>query len=343
MLPFERLTGAQADVNELLYISALHQTQSSSTRANATVSSLDVTRLLMSRHLINISHNEAVCIVRRLGGVLTSESTQADKITVQKIKKGTGVFATTMKAVVPTEEVEDTEETEEIELESYLDLVQILSLILIPVLAGDPEGSESDVFESSAKSLISQGYKGLLKDLGQDIEAPKSKIDEDYVQSLLVSYGELERASDPALVQEMIRVLGNHEMFTKEAFSSALRQDLSMWTSGVSRNGSHMEEVKNMIAKSESTTSNLDDSHKQDEELRFFTEKSSSIADGSDFVIDAHASMLMTILTFGFFVLSAVVYLSLLNSALAFSCGGSAIDENAFGCQVRSTLWKSFA
>ena len=70
-LRFERSVGAGADVKELEYVIALQQT-SEETRANATVSSMDIVALLQSRHSLTISHEQAIELVRRLGGGDTS-------------------------------------------------------------------------------------------------------------------------------------------------------------------------------------------------------------------------------------------------------------------------------
>ena len=66
-LRFERPIGAGADVKELEYIIALQQT-SKETRASATVSSMEIMALLRSRYSLLISHEQAVEVVRCLGG-----------------------------------------------------------------------------------------------------------------------------------------------------------------------------------------------------------------------------------------------------------------------------------
>ena len=64
---FSQPVGAAADVKELEYIIALHQT-SKETRSNATISSQDVKSLLKSRYSLDISHDQAVQVVQALGG-----------------------------------------------------------------------------------------------------------------------------------------------------------------------------------------------------------------------------------------------------------------------------------
>jgi hypothetical protein len=70
---FKRRMGAAADVAELEYCIALHQT-CRETRRNATVSSRDVQRLLKSRYGLSLSHYQAIGLVRCLsGGGVTKE------------------------------------------------------------------------------------------------------------------------------------------------------------------------------------------------------------------------------------------------------------------------------
>lgn len=75
---FQRRVGAAADVAELEYVIALHQT-CPSTRANATVSSRDVQRLLLSRYGLKISHDKAIRLVRSLGGGETTAEVKQNR------------------------------------------------------------------------------------------------------------------------------------------------------------------------------------------------------------------------------------------------------------------------
>ena len=70
---FKRMLGAPADVKELEYISALHQTCVPDTRENGTVSSLDIQALLASRYGLFLSHAECIEIIRGLGGGMSQD------------------------------------------------------------------------------------------------------------------------------------------------------------------------------------------------------------------------------------------------------------------------------
>ncbi|KAL3897545.1 MAG: hypothetical protein SGARI_006892, partial [Bacillariaceae sp.] len=65
---FERVTGPRSDLNELEYISALHQTGAAFTRKSGTVSALDVIRFLKSRYGLEISPQESRDILQGLSG-----------------------------------------------------------------------------------------------------------------------------------------------------------------------------------------------------------------------------------------------------------------------------------
>jgi len=73
MSSFKRRIGAAADVKELEYISALHQTCAPNLRQNGTISSIDILRLLKSRINLNVTHEHTLRIVRGLGGGVIGE------------------------------------------------------------------------------------------------------------------------------------------------------------------------------------------------------------------------------------------------------------------------------
>ena len=64
----DRIVGPKADVMELEYIAALHQTSLDGTRPSGTISSLDIQRFLQSRHSLHIGHQQARDVIRGLGG-----------------------------------------------------------------------------------------------------------------------------------------------------------------------------------------------------------------------------------------------------------------------------------
>jgi hypothetical protein len=75
---FSRTVGPKADVAELEYVAALHQTCALTTRRTGTISSMDVVRFLKSRHGVEISHTEARDIVVTLGGGTITEDVRTN-------------------------------------------------------------------------------------------------------------------------------------------------------------------------------------------------------------------------------------------------------------------------
>jgi hypothetical protein len=73
MPSFRRRIGALADVKELEYVAALHQTCMPRLRENGTVSSVDICRFLKSRTGLNVSHQDGIRLVRGLGGGVVGE------------------------------------------------------------------------------------------------------------------------------------------------------------------------------------------------------------------------------------------------------------------------------
>eukprot|EP00523_Entomoneis_sp_CCMP467_P022496 CAMPEP_0168835406 /NCGR_PEP_ID=MMETSP0727-20121128/4078_1 /TAXON_ID=265536 /ORGANISM="Amphiprora sp., Strain CCMP467" /LENGTH=1255 /DNA_ID=CAMNT_0008888763 /DNA_START=124 /DNA_END=3891 /DNA_ORIENTATION=- len=91
-LEFQRPTGPGADVKELQYVIALQQT-SPQTRGNATISSQDILALLRSRYALDISHEQALTVVRALGGGDTQVDLQEewhvlDRVHEERAQKG---------------------------------------------------------------------------------------------------------------------------------------------------------------------------------------------------------------------------------------------------------------
>lgn len=87
-LRFNRSVGPAADVKELQFVIALHQTCAPDTRENATVGSVDIARLLASRHGLHITSTQAEDLVRSLGGGDTIGKAPIKKKTPSAIRFG---------------------------------------------------------------------------------------------------------------------------------------------------------------------------------------------------------------------------------------------------------------
>lgn len=67
---FRRPVGAAADVRELEYLSAIHQTSMPELRSDGTISATDVQLFLRSRYGVVVSDDDAIDIVKGLGGTI---------------------------------------------------------------------------------------------------------------------------------------------------------------------------------------------------------------------------------------------------------------------------------
>ena len=159
-MSFVRSVGASADVKELEYISALHQTCVPDTRENGTISSLDVKYYLCSRYGLKLSHAECVDIVRGLSGGLSHEEIGLGCITSQRDKRLLHLFLSKRKEKsTGTDSVEQTpdnpgeEKVNDLDIpEEYLDIVQVFSILLIPSLKRAKEDNRRDLDHDETNS-----------------------------------------------------------------------------------------------------------------------------------------------------------------------------------------------
>jgi len=270
MVTFKRVVGAQGDVNELRYISALHQTSASGTRENGTISSIDVQCLLASRYNIFIQHVRALQLVRDLGGGVSQDEVRQKK----KKKLVNRILLRSRKSQQDEEQAED--ETEVADVEEYLDLVQVLALLLVPTLARagkeywdgntsrlasidpaeasdqdnkegwykkwkarkekrrlDSEKEKADSLRPKPPTLIKDVLQMLLKDIYSTDGQWPPVVDEDLVEGILLEFGEGERAQDKKLIREMVQVASSPSgRLDEQAFLNALTNDLEDWKVG---------------------------------------------------------------------------------------------------------------
>ena len=163
-------------------MAALHQTCMPETRANGTISSLDIQRYLMSRHGLEITYGQACDIIHGLGGGSLSHNVIgmiADPTWLSSLNASMKKKPRIWQLRTPEEEVlEDAaadangnEEENETELYhpkvKYLDIVQVVSIVLIPTLARFAKEWKQDQQRNFTFSHIN----GLSKD-GRDDDTP---------------------------------------------------------------------------------------------------------------------------------------------------------------------------
>lgn len=330
MVKFERICGAAADAKELEYVSALCQTCLPETRANGTISSLDVKRLLSSRYGLLVSHSLTVGLVRELSGEsgyspdglarlqrnknkkgsklsfgiagkgnkkkkylsssketdekepgegdeggdvsVNSESAAAENLNAGGSESGTTMDSIVGKSVTSASAaggdfgeniVEASGSDSKINKidegdipEEYLDIVQVVSLLLIPTLARAAkehrEGTDEapGTIPDKAKGVSMQENEALPPTLLEDavdmilkkINLPSDdgalreggpfspEVDVDLVEAILLEMGEYERAQDQELIRDMVDVANSESgMFDVEALMNATTHDVAKY------------------------------------------------------------------------------------------------------------------
>jgi hypothetical protein len=149
-------------------VAALHQTCMPDTRVNGTISSLDIQRYLMSRHGLEITYGQACDIIHGLGGGSLSQDVIgmiADPRRLSSVNESIKRKRRVWQLKTPEEQVLEeaaaaANENKEYETElyhpkvKYLDIVQVMSIVLIPALARfAKEGKQDTPIEAPVEDI----------------------------------------------------------------------------------------------------------------------------------------------------------------------------------------------
>lgn len=105
-------------------------------RVDGTISSIDILRFVKSRYALDITHPEAVDVVRGLGGgipcaeVVSSAVIKRKEQLKSKSKKKRGLWSSPEQQDEPESEIKS--EIYDLPVVEYLDLVQIMSILMLP-------------------------------------------------------------------------------------------------------------------------------------------------------------------------------------------------------------------
>jgi len=124
--------GPEADLREIEYLSAIHQSEGTSIRPDGTISAADVRVYLRSRYGLYISKEEATQIVRGLGG--TAKVADADQNDGDADDMDIEKNSSNPNSPVPTTDGQDSKHGAGLDDNNYLDLVQFLAILFIPTL-----------------------------------------------------------------------------------------------------------------------------------------------------------------------------------------------------------------
>ena len=243
MASFERKTGAQRDLAELCYVSALHQT-ASDVRKDGSIRDEDIALYLRSRHSVVVSEEEVRnYVLPGLAGIATpcgsntssggdagtsASASTAASTSGSKNKSGANANANANEMVGSNDD-------------GAMDLAELTALLLIPSLvnlaeehyrataASSDGSSDDDMFRDGANTnakskwtstsnspdIIAAALEVILNDIGSlqgysaDCDPANGVYPEltpELLRTILTTYGEEELAADERVIEEMMTV-----------------------------------------------------------------------------------------------------------------------------------------
>jgi len=322
---FPRKIGPAADVRELEYISSLLQNADDAGRIDGTISSKDIAPYLSSRYGMEITPEQAVDIAKNLcGGKKRSD------LAAQKQIHDKEMIDKTQKTHENDSVSKDGEEAEEEVF--YFDLVQVMSLLLIPELVqlADKENTNKNVQEvltAVINSLTEIFDEGVQRDLRNG-----GPVDEDTMKRILLAFGDVDAANSPELLQQMLDALGGtHASFTVENLLRALTSDVGQ---------SFSEKMKTPASSGRTSTFfdifgwNWEDPVSEDK-IKGGAPSPTKTASYIDYAIDSYGSVALNTAMWCLFILTTLVYLNFTKKAVEENSRSMICPpEKSFGCAV---------
>eukprot|EP00588_Corethron_pennatum_P026009 CAMPEP_0194317770 /NCGR_PEP_ID=MMETSP0171-20130528/14493_1 /TAXON_ID=218684 /ORGANISM="Corethron pennatum, Strain L29A3" /LENGTH=802 /DNA_ID=CAMNT_0039074483 /DNA_START=35 /DNA_END=2440 /DNA_ORIENTATION=+ len=209
-LTFKRPVGAAADVKELEYISALHQTDMTKVRKDASIKDVDIASFLMSRYGILVTPEEVrKTIMHGLGGGDT-EDESLDMIEVVAIL----LIPTLLKAGAGISPFDDVHIKE--------GLKNAWQIALEKKKNKDAQAKMPDL------DMIEVVHRMIMKDTTGSDE-PRS-LSKELLVEILIAYGEEEIAMDGDVLDKMLAIAGGADApFNVENFTKALTDDVDLY------------------------------------------------------------------------------------------------------------------
>ena len=189
---FERPVGVAAHAAELEYLSALHQTSPRGVRMDGSIRPEDVATYLGSRFCVDITPQEVEETIFQTFGSLKVDDDSSEDAASRKIRRP----PSSSEVVSPSEEDKlqfkgsrsrKQNRNEEDEFSYYLDLVQIVSMLLIPTLikAGahlGPSRTNSPSTNDEEQRINDDHTNDPLTSTGEE---KTSSIEENLIQNVL--------------------------------------------------------------------------------------------------------------------------------------------------------------
>lgn len=201
---FERPVGASADVSELEYISALHQTCDKQVRQDCSITAADIAVFLRSRYGVLVDEEEVMgTIIAGLGGG-DHNNEIIDLMEIVSIQLIPTILKSAQQLVVPSASSETASESR---------------------AATHPSSSQTDSLVQPEPDLLKRVLTMMLEDVTGD--ATPKQLNKELLTKIFRAYGEMDLAEDEALQEQMIAAAGQEQpLLDLATFARVLTYDI---------------------------------------------------------------------------------------------------------------------
>ena len=182
----------------------------------------DISLLLQSKYGIQIHSETAKDIACNLCGARrTAERKKKLISSFSKVKDKLNKRKRSIPVEVQCAEDNIDDEFEEDDEEVYFDIIQLLSLLVIPNLLEYDEKGQNEIFETSIDCLLEPLYDEEEEEIRRT-----GKINIATLRKIFIAAGDLDSSQDDELMAQMVKMLDQHGSFGMESFKKCLLSDV---------------------------------------------------------------------------------------------------------------------
>ncbi len=186
----------------------------------------DISLFLQSKYGIRIHSETAKDIACNLCGARrTTERKKKSVSHLQKVKEklSKSKRKSSSSSIIEYQSAEfaDEDKYEEDDEEVYFDIVQLLSLLIIPNLLEFVKNDQKDIFETAIDCFLEPLYDEKEEEIRRTGE-----IDIPTLRKIFTAAGDLDSAQNEELMAQMIKLLQQQGSFSTESFAKCLISDV---------------------------------------------------------------------------------------------------------------------
>ena len=345
-LDFQRPIGAEADLKEIEYVSALHQT-GKVLRRDGSILAKDIARYLLSRHGIRVTKDEVQTKILKVfgGGEEEEECIDMSELTAilmipVLLKASRSILSAPSDDGTPSSYKVERSRNEFHTAWEYKEYVRKRELSMTLQLENPNE-------------VLTDVLNLILRDAAVGTSGAPPAITERLIQELLLGYGESDLAADTDLVRQMVSAVATETggVLDVHAFTKALTSDVTQYnTENELEPTTHFQDVfgKDVLPSDslmDSITIQQEDNFDRDAEDQLFEAESGSVASPPKQVFTAAAldraadtcrSKRLVVLLWVYFLLTYYYlrYGPYGDSFVDTDCSGSTKEIESFKCEL---------